>query len=125
MYSTGIYPTQVAQATAGESIFPGQVLRRGTGGQVLVASTGSHHCVGVALCWASASQPVFYASAGEVKLGASVTPGAPYYLTGSGTDGALCPYDDVTTNWPMTMVCVGYGMTGSVRLLINNAGLNY
>lgn len=49
--------------------------------------------VGIALNGASAGQPLAVALAGDVTIGATVTAGVAYYL--SGTAGGICPVGDL------------------------------
>jgi urocanate hydratase len=58
--------------------------------------------VGFALNAASAGQPISVQSGGDLTIGATLTPGAAYYL--SGTAGATCPVADLTTgDYPVVL----------------------
>ena len=75
---------ETARGLARETITAGQVLYRHTDGKVYKAldDTAAHaDCIGVALCNASADQPVVYATVGEYNPGAAVTVGEVYGLT--------------------------------------------
>jgi hypothetical protein len=75
---------------------------------------------GVFLNSAGAGQPVAVQSAGEVTLGATLTPGTAYFL--SGTPGGTRPAADNTTgDYPCL---VGIAKSSSIlRIGINGAGV--
>lgn len=92
---------QVKDGIAGETIAAGKVvsLDPATGRAFLAdnnhATVALRKAKGVALNGASNGQPVAYASAGPVTVGAVVVPGTAYYL--SDTPGGICPVADVGT----------------------------
>ncbi len=57
------------------------------------AAAEARKATGVALNGASLNQPVDVQKAGEITLGATLTPGTAYYL--SDTPGGICPLADV------------------------------
>jgi len=68
---------------------------------------------GVALHASLADQPIAYATGGDIDVGAVLTAGVDYYL--SGTPGAICPRADVTTG--DDPIRVGVAKTTSILTL--------
>lgn len=76
--------------------------------------------VAVALGGASNGQPIFFQTSGPITIGATLTPGTAYYL--SGTPGKICPLGDLATG--MDVVLIGVAQSTSVLLLgIQNSGV--
>ena len=66
---------------------------------------------GIALNGASAGQPLMVQTGGDITLGAVLTAGVAYYL--SGTAGGICPVADVTSgDYPVIL-----GMAKSTSVL--------
>jgi hypothetical protein len=86
---------------AGETITAGQALYKdGTTGKWKKADTNSgtagvRACTGIALNGASDGQPLAVLTKGPITIGATLTAGVAYYL--SGTAGGICPVGDLTT----------------------------
>ena len=67
--------------------------------------------IGLALNGASAGQPLMVQTGGDITLGAVLTAGVAYYL--SGTAGGICPVADVTSgDYPVIL-----GMAKSTSVL--------
>lgn len=90
----------VEDGLAGATITAGQALYKAADGRwALADADGASDLIraatGIALNGASANQPIKVQKAGEITLGATLTPGTTYYL--SGTPGGICPVADVGT----------------------------
>lgn len=72
---------------------------------------------GIALNAASDGQPLAVLRAGSITIGATLTAGAPYYL--SATAGGICPAADLVTG--KTVVLLGMATSTSVL----NVAINY
>lgn len=85
--------------TAGAALVAGKVLyKNSTTGLWQQADNNSataevRQAVGIALHTASAGQPIKVQKAGDITLGAVLTPGVAYYL--SDTAGGICPVADL------------------------------
>jgi hypothetical protein len=100
---------------AGGTITQGQVVRKNTSQQIVVAVNDSAinaAACGIALNAASANQPVEYHTDGLLDPGATVAVGMEYKL---GTAGGIIPVGDTAGGEFGTFV--GYGTTAS-RLLV-------
>jgi hypothetical protein len=75
---------------------------------------------GIALNGAALNQPLAIATSGDVTIGATLTPGSPYYL--SETPGGIQPAADLTTG---ENVCqLGFAKSASVlSIAIQNPGV--
>lgn len=83
---------------AAATITAGQVVYKDATGKYDLADTDSATAlvrkpVGIALNGASAGQPIAVQRSGDITIGATLTPGVFYYL--SGTPGGICPVADV------------------------------
>lgn len=75
---------------------------------------------GIALNGASDGQPVAVLRSGDLNPGATLTPGATYYL--SSTPGNICPLADITTG--KTYVLLGIATSASnLSVAINYTGV--
>ena len=87
--------------TAGVTITAGQAvyLDATTGEWALAdadsATAAQRRAAGIALNGAALNQPIKVLTSGDVTIGATVTAGVAYYL--SGTAGGICPVADVGT----------------------------
>lgn len=85
--------------TAGETIAAGQAvyLSAATNKWMLAdnnsATEAARKAGGIALNGAALNQPIAVQKKGEITIGATLTPGAAYYL--SDTPGGICPVADV------------------------------
>ncbi|WP_421912735.1 hypothetical protein [Mesorhizobium sp.] len=89
------------QASAGEVIAAGkQVYLSSTTKKLMLADSNSatpeaRKAIGTALNGGALDQPIKYQKAGDITIGATLTPGVAYYL--SDTPGGICPFADVGT----------------------------
>jgi hypothetical protein len=75
---------------------------------------------GIALNGASSGQPLAVLTSGDVTIGATLTAGVVYYL--SGTPGAICPVADLVTG--MNPVAIGIAKSTTVlHVDINASGV--
>lgn len=87
--------------TAGEAITAGQqVYKSSSTGKWMKADNNSgtaeaRVATGTALTGSSLNQPIVVQRGGSLTIGATLTAGVQYYL--SGTAGGLCPVADLTT----------------------------
>ncbi|TPL36741.1 hypothetical protein [Mesorhizobium sp. B2-4-8] len=85
---------------AAAAITAGQVVYRDAAGKYNLADTDSATAIvrkprGIALNGASIGQPVAIQKSGDITIGATVTKGVAYYL--SGTPGGICPVADIAS----------------------------
>ncbi len=103
---------------AGATITAGQACYRDSDGSYKLADAdGSSALIrttrGIALNGASAGQPLRIQKQGEITLGATLTAGVTYYL--SGTAGGICPIADVGN--PERFAIIGIAKSTSVLLI--------
>ncbi|WP_411906281.1 hypothetical protein [Rhizobium mayense] len=100
--------TAGATITAGQAVF----LDSATNKWVLSDNngTGTRQVKGIALNGASLNQPISVLKDGDVTIGATLVPGAAYYL--SATPGAICPVADLATG--MDSILIGLAKSASV-----------
>ena len=89
----------IVTATAGATITAGQTIYIDSNSLVQLAdadlSAAAAACIGVAVNGASANQPISYQTSGGLDLGATLTIGEIYVL--SGTAGGVAPEADLAT----------------------------
>ncbi len=119
--------TVQAQGTAGATITAGQALYLDSSTNTLKlaqadGTAAEAAIVGVALVGASSSQPVVYATGGDVTIGAGAAPANGTVYVVSATAGGICPTADVTTSgYRRSLVGTGIG-SNKIRLHIVNTG---
>ena len=101
---------------AAATITAGQVVYKDSSGTYNLADCNSATAAvrspyGIALNGAATGQPVAMVIAGPVTIGATLTAGVAYYL--SGTAGGICPVADLTTGDYPTVL----GMATSTTVL--------
>jgi hypothetical protein len=117
---------------AAVAITAGQVLYRLSDGTLGLADADNataaiRKAVGVAVNNAAAGQPVSYQTAGRINIGASVTQGEIYVL--SGAAGGICPEADLGVGEEVVILGVGYTASGSplasseIELFIKPSGI--
>ena len=112
--------------TAGAAITAGQaVYKDSTTGKYLLADSDSatvaaKRAAGVALNGAALNQPLKVITAGAVTIGATLTAGATYFL--SGTPGGICPDADVGTGENVCLIGVAASAT-VLNVDIQNPGV--
>ncbi len=115
--STG---AQVAQGFAGAAVTAGQPVIKVAADGLLYPSDSDHATVerrnasGIALNSAGIGQPVVYETSGDINLGATLTPGAPYFV--SSAAGAICPAADLSAGEAATIL----GVARSASILSMN-----
>lgn len=87
-------------SNAGETITAGQAVYLAASGKWMKADNNSATALarvakGIALNGAALDQPLAVLKSGPVTIGATLTAGVAYYL--SGTAGGICPVADLTT----------------------------
>ncbi len=110
--------------TAGATVTAGKVVYRDAADSKLKLSdangTGTRQIDGIALNGASDGQPLAIAKGGDVTMNAVLTPGTPYFL--SGTAGGICPEADVATG--MQKIQIGIAKSTSVlHVAIQDTGV--
>lgn len=112
--------------TAGASITAGQVVYLDSAdGKFKLADNDSATAAarspyGVALHAASDGQPLVVARSGPVTIGASLTAGVAYYL--SGTAGGICPVADLSTGDYPTIIGIATS-TSILNIDIQESGV--
>lgn len=112
--------------TAGATITAGQVVYRDAStGRYLLADCDSATAavrspVGIALNGAANGQPVEVLTKGSVTIGATLTAGVAYYL--SGTPGGICPVADLSTGDYPTIIGIARS-TSVLDVLIHESGV--
>lgn len=79
--------------TAGKSVYKSPTTKKWMLADSNSATVAARTSGGVALTGSALNQPVVIHKHGELTIGATLTPGAGYYL--SDTPGGLCPVADV------------------------------
>jgi len=114
---------QVESGMAGGTITAGKAVYKASDGSIVAADSSSatlaaRQPVGIALNGASAGQPVEYMKlGGEITIGAAMTAGVTYYLSGA-VAGNLCPLADVGASEYLCII----GIAKSTTLLKTVAG---
>lgn len=89
------------QGQFGETVTAGQVVYRSSTTALWMradsnsATIEARHALGIALNGGANGQPATVQTAGDITIGATLTPGAAYYV--SANPGGICPVTDVTT----------------------------
>lgn len=114
----------ITTGRAGAGVTAGQaVYRDATDGKFKLADndgSGTRQVDGIALHAAAADQPLAVQSGGDITIGATLTPGTSYFL--SGTPGGLCPVADVASG--DDVILIGLAVSASVlRLKITDTGV--
>lgn len=104
-----------AAITQGQQVYHEAATRTWKLGDADGASAAIRTATGTALNAASPGQPLAVQTEGDITIGATLTPGVAYYL--SGTPGGICPFADVGTG---EYVCL-LGIAKSASVL----SLNY
>jgi hypothetical protein len=107
--------------TAGQSVYqnPGSnnyLLAKSNSG-----TTAAQSATGIALNSAAAGQPVTVMTSGTYTVGATVTVGGVYVLSGA-TAGGIAPIADLTSGWFTQIVLVGLTAT-TAKLTLVSAGV--
>ncbi len=101
--------------TAGVTITAGQAvyLDTTTGKWALAdadsATVAQRRAAGIALNGAALNQPIKVLTSGDVTIGATVTAGVAYYL--SGTAGGICPVADIGTGEYVNLIGIATSAT--------------
>lgn len=91
-----------ATITAGQAVYFDSATRNYKLADCNSATVEARSAIGIALNGASAGQPLFVLKAGDVTIGATLTPGVAYYL--SGTPGSICPVADlIAGDYPLVL----------------------
>ena len=103
----------ITKGVAGTSITAGQALQVNGSGNLVLAKADTladATCVGIALNNAASGQPVLYQSAGNINIGATLSVGTLYVVSGA-TAGNIAPISDMSTGNYETVL--GYASTTS------------
>jgi len=112
----------VESGSAGGTITAGMPIYKASDGKIVAADADSttvaaRQAIGISLNGASLGQPVDYMKmGGEITIGATMTAGVTYYL--SGTAGGICPLADVGATEYLSIV----GIAKSTTVLKTVAG---
>ncbi|MBR1193235.1 hypothetical protein [Bradyrhizobium sp. AUGA SZCCT0160] len=114
------------QGTAGETITAGQALYKDSTGNWMKADADSavaaaRDAKAIALCGASANQPITVQRSGEITLG-GMTAGVTYYLSGA-TAGGIAPIADVGTGEYFDVIGIAKSTT-VMKLLFGYSGVS-
>lgn len=125
--ASSVVPSSTASlitGTAGETITAGMpVYLKASDSKIYKAidsTAAAAAVVGVAVCGASANQPVTYATAGDITYNSIFTAGVAYYI--SDTAGGLRAFADQSTGDYVTMVGVATSAT-VLHLVIYATGI--
>jgi hypothetical protein len=101
------------RGTAGATITAGQLVYKDSAGKYQLADTNGAAAArnprGVALHAAAANQPLTILRAGDITIGATLTPGTDYWA--SDTPGGICPRADVASGEDAILVGVAKSTT--------------
>lgn len=109
---------QRGNGTAGVAILAGQLIYKDkVTGKYLLADNNAvdvlaRNPAGVALHGASLNQPIAFQTSGDITIGAAVTAGTDYFL--SGAPGAICPRADVISGMNVTLI----GLAKSATVIV-------
>jgi hypothetical protein len=81
--------------TAGQAVYLSSTSQKWMKADSNSVTAEARHAIGIALNGGSTDQPIQIQKAGDITLGATLTPGVAYYL--SDTPGGVCPVADVGT----------------------------
>lgn len=81
--------------TAGQAVYLSSTSQKWMKADSNSVTAEARHAIGIALNGGSTDQPIQIQKAGDITLGAALTPGVAYYL--SDTPGGICPVADVGT----------------------------
>ncbi|MDI7864088.1 hypothetical protein MRS76_19245 [Rhizobiaceae bacterium n13] len=114
----------VTDGIAGATITAGQAVHKSatTGKYILSDNDGANlkQVDGIALHAASDGQPLKVQTGGDITIGATITAGTAYYL--SGTPGGICPVADVTTGDDVILIGLAKSTT-VLTLRITDTGV--
>lgn len=100
---------------AGGTITAGMPVFKAADGSILATDADSatvlaRTAIGIALNGASAGQPISYQKpGGDITIGATLTPGVTYYL--SGNTGGICPLADVGATEYLSIIGIAKSAT--------------
>lgn len=106
----------VESGTAGATITAGRAVYKASDGKIYPtdassATLAARKLGGVALNGASAGQPVDYMKpGGQITIGATMTAGVTYYLSGAAA-GGICPLADVGATEYLSIVGIAMSTT--------------
>lgn len=93
--STTVSGTAGVTITAGQAVYLDATTGKWALADADSATAAQRRAAGIALNGAALNQPIKVLTSGDVTIGATVTAGVAYYL--SGTAGGICPVADVGT----------------------------
>jgi len=93
--STTVSGTAGVTITAGQAVYLDSTTGKWALADADSATAAQRRAAGIALNGAALNQPIKVLTSGDVTIGATVTAGVAYYL--SGTAGGICPVADVGT----------------------------
>lgn len=91
--STTTQGSSGATITAGQAVYFDAATKNYKLADCNSATAAVRAAIGIALNGASAGQPLMVLTGGDITIGAAVSPGVAYYL--SGTPGMICPVADL------------------------------
>jgi hypothetical protein len=107
----------IQEGQFGETVIAGQVVYKSSTTNLWMRADANsvtieaRHAIGIALNGGAVNQPAIVQTSGKINVGATLTPGAAYYV--SANPGGICPVADVTTG---SAVCQ-LGLAESTSLL--------
>lgn len=108
--STTVSGTAGVTITAGQAVYLDATTGKWALADADSATAAQRRAAGIALNGAALNQPIRVLTSGDITIGATVTAGVAYYL--SGTAGGICPVADIGTG---EYVClVGIATSASV-----------
>lgn len=99
-----------ASVTAGQAVY---LNASGAWDKADNNASGTRQPTGIALHAAAVGQPLAVQTDGDITIGATLTAGTAYYL--SGTAGGICPVADLSSG--MDVVLIGIAKTASLLKL--------
>lgn len=93
--STTVSGTAGVTITAGQAVYLDTTTGKWALADADSATVAQRRAAGIALNGAALNQPIKVLTSGDVTIGATVTAGVAYYL--SGTAGGICPVADIGT----------------------------
>lgn len=107
--STTVSGTAGVTITAGQAVYLDATTGKWALADADSATVAQRRAAGIALNGAALNQPIKVLTSGDVTIGATVTAGVAYYL--SGTAGGICPVADIGTGEYVCLIGIATSAT--------------
>ncbi len=107
--STTVSGTAGVTITAGQAVYLDTTTGKWALADADSATVAQRRAAGIALNGAALNQPIKVLTSGDITIGATVTAGVAYYL--SGTAGGICPVADIGTGEYVNLIGIATSAT--------------